>query len=111
MVGESGVGKSSLTMQLIQKQFVEDYDPTIENLFRKQVTIDDETYLLDVLDTAGEEEYDVMRYQNLQAAQGFVFTYSITSRRTFDEMVRHHEQVLQAKDEDRVPMVLAANVI
>lgn len=52
-----GVGKSALTIQLIQNHFVDEYDPTIEDSYRKQVVIDGETCLLDILDTAGQEEY------------------------------------------------------
>ena len=37
VVGDGGVGKSALTIQLIQNQFVEEYDPTIEDSYRKQV--------------------------------------------------------------------------
>ena len=37
--------------------FVEDYDPTIEDTYRKHIIIDGETYQLDILDTAGQEEY------------------------------------------------------
>lgn len=51
------MGKSALTIQLIQNHFVEEYDPTIEDSYRKQVVIDGETCLLDILDTAGQEEY------------------------------------------------------
>jgi GTPase SAR1 family protein len=36
---------------------VDEYDPTIEDSYRKQVVIDGETCLLDILDTAGQEEY------------------------------------------------------
>ena len=50
-----GVGKSALTIQLIQNHFVDEYDPTIEDSYRKQVVIDGETCLLDILDTAGQE--------------------------------------------------------
>jgi GTPase KRas protein len=71
----TGVGKSALTIQFIQSHFVDEYDPTIEGEFsttatqatltprcwadsyRKQCVIDDEVALLDVLDTAGQEEY------------------------------------------------------
>jgi len=53
IVGGGGVGKSALTIQLIQNHFIDEYDPTIEDSYRKQVTIDDETCLLDILDTAG----------------------------------------------------------
>lgn len=63
VVGGGGVGKSALTIQLIQNHFVDEYDPTIEDSYRKQVTIDEETCLLDILDTAGQEEYSAMRDQ------------------------------------------------
>jgi small GTP-binding protein len=53
----SGVGKSALTIQFIQSHFVDEYDPTIEDSYRKQCVIDEEVALLDVLDTAGQEEY------------------------------------------------------
>ena len=61
IVGGGGVGKSALTIQLIQNHFIDEYDPTIEDSYRKQVTIDEETCLLDILDTAGQEEYSAMR--------------------------------------------------
>ena len=63
VVGGGGVGKSALTIRLIQNHFVDEYDPTIEDSYRKQVTIDEETCLLDILDTAGQEEYSAMRDQ------------------------------------------------
>ena len=80
----TGVGKSALTIQFIQSHFVDEYDPTIEGEFefpaptgkqpqhlldsyRKQCVIDEEVALLDVLDTAGQEEY------------GCVFFCAITS--------------------------------
>jgi len=34
VVGEGGVGKSSLTIRLTQNYFVHEYDPTIENSYR-----------------------------------------------------------------------------
>ena len=55
LLAAGGVGKSALTIQLIQNHFVDEYDPTIEDSYRKQVVIDGETCLLDILDTAGQE--------------------------------------------------------
>lgn len=48
-------------IQFIQSHFVDEYDPTIEDSYRKQCTVDDEVVLLDVLDTAGQEEYGSVR--------------------------------------------------
>jgi len=109
IVGGGGVGKSALTIQLIQNHFVDEYDPTIEDSYRKQVTIDEETCLLDILDTAGQEEYSAMRDQYMRTGQGFICTYSITSRQSYDEIHEFREQILRVKDADKVPMVLCGN--
>lgn len=109
IVGGGGVGKSALTIQLIQNHFIDEYDPTIEDSYRKQVTIDNETCLLDILDTAGQEEYSAMRDQYMRTGQGFICVYAITSRSSFDEISSFREQILRVKDEDKVPMVVAAN--
>ena len=49
VVGGGGVGKSALTIQFIQSQFVEDYDPTIEDSYRKNGVIDDEVRLYSLI--------------------------------------------------------------
>jgi len=109
IVGGGGVGKSALTIQLIQNHFIDEYDPTIEDSYRKQVSIDDEVCLLDILDTAGQEEYSAMRDQYMRTGQGFMLVYAITSRSSFDEIAAFHAQILRVKDKDKVPMVLIGN--
>ena len=61
VLGGGGVGKSALTIRLVTDNFLEEYDPTIEDSYRKQVKIDGEAALLDILDTAGQEEFDSMQ--------------------------------------------------
>jgi len=109
IVGGGGVGKSALTIQLIQNHFIDEYDPTIEDSYRKQVNIDDETCLLDILDTAGQEEYSAMRDQYMRTGQGFLCVYAITSRTSFDEVSSFREQILRVKDADKVPLVICGN--
>ncbi|KAI9320556.1 ras-like protein 1 [Dichotomocladium elegans] len=109
MVGGGGVGKSALTIQFIQSQFVDEYDPTIEDSYRKQSVIDGETALLDVLDTAGQEEYSAMREQYMRNGEGFLLVYASTSRLSFQEISTFHQQISRVKDRDSFPMVLVAN--
>ncbi|KAH3745001.1 Ras GTPase [Pelomyxa schiedti] len=110
VVGGGGVGKSALTIQFIQNHFIDEYDPTIEDSYRKQVAIDSEpTCLLDILDTAGQEEYSAMRDQYMRTGEGFLCIFSITSRNSFDEITTFKEQILRSKDKDKVPMVLCGN--
>lgn len=109
IVGGGGVGKSALTIQFIQSHFVEYYDPTIEDSYRKQTSVDDEVVLLDVLDTAGQEEFSAMRDSYMRSGQGFILAYAITSRSSFEELQSFHDQILRVKDVDRIPMVLVGN--
>ena len=109
IVGGGGVGKSALTIQLIQNHFIDEYDPTIEDSYRKQVTIHDETRVLDILDTAGQEEYTAMRDQYMRNGHGFLFVYAITDRSAFDQMGPLREQLLRAKDAEKVPYVVTGN--
>ena len=47
---------------------------------------DDETCIVDLLDTAGQEEYSTMRDQYMRTGEGFLVVYDITSRPSFDEV-------------------------
>ncbi|KAI9315651.1 ras family-domain-containing protein [Dichotomocladium elegans] len=109
IVGGGGVGKSALTIQFIQSHFLSEYDPTIEDSYRKQVMIDDEMALLDVLDTAGQEEYSAMREQYMRNGEGFILVYSVTSRHSFDEISMFYQQIRRVKDRDLFPMILVGN--
>jgi len=109
VVGGGGVGKSALTIQLIQSHFVDEYDPTIEDSYRKQCTIDGEQVLLDILDTAGQEEYSAMREQYMRTGEGFLLVYSINSRNSLEELQTFYEQILRVKDSDQVPVLVVGN--
>uniref|UniRef100_A0A8C4R4T3 small monomeric GTPase n=1 Tax=Eptatretus burgeri TaxID=7764 RepID=A0A8C4R4T3_EPTBU len=109
VVGAGGVGKSALTIQLIQNHFVDEYDPTIEDSYRKQVVIDGETCLLDILDTAGQEEYSAMRDQYMRTGEGFLCVFAVNNSKSFDDIHLYREQIKRVKDSEDVPMVLVGN--
>lgn len=77
--------------------------------YRKQCVIDEEVALLDVLDTAGQEEYAAMREQYMRTGEGFLLVYSITSRTSFEEIQYFQQQILRVKDKDYFPMILVGN--
>ncbi|KAL5266485.1 hypothetical protein ACHWQZ_G003770 [Mnemiopsis leidyi] len=109
VVGAGGVGKSALTIQLIQNYFVDEYDPTIEDSYRKQVVIDNDTCLLDILDTAGQEEYSAMRDQYMRTGEGFLCVFAVNNENSFREVDLYREQIKRVKDSEMVPMVLVGN--
>jgi len=103
------VGKSAITIQFIQSYFATDYDPTIEDSYTKQCVIDDVVAKLDILDTAGQEEFSAMREQYMRSGEGFLLVFSLTDRASFAELPRFHKQILRVKDRDVFPMLLVAN--
>lgn len=75
-----------------------------------QCVIDGEVALLDVLDTAGQEEYRAMREQYMRSGGGFMLVYSITSRQSFQDITTFHNQILRANDDDYIPVVVVGNM-
>ncbi|KAF1809026.1 ras-domain-containing protein [Eremomyces bilateralis CBS 781.70] len=98
VLGDGGVGKTALTIQLCLNHFVETYDPTIEDSYRKQVQIDGQSCMLEVLDTAGQEEYTALRDQWIRDGEGFVLVYSISSRASFRKIEAFHRQIQRVKE-------------
>nr|XP_033816993.1 ras-related protein R-Ras isoform X2 [Geotrypetes seraphini] len=109
VVGGGGVGKSALTIQFIQSYFVSDYDPTIEDSYTKICTIDGKQTRLDILDTAGQEEFGAMREQYMRTGEGFLLIFAINDRGSFNEISKFHTQILRVKDRDEFPMILVGN--
>jgi len=109
VLGSAAVGKSTLTLQFVQNVFVELYNPTVEDSYRKAVTIDDEMILLDILDTAGVEDFSAVRQHYMKTGHGFLCVYSITSKYSFTQVAQFHEDILQIKDSAYAPIVIVGN--
>lgn len=103
------MGKSALTIQFIQSYFVSDYDPTIEDSYTKICNIDGTSTRLDILDTAGQEEFGAMREQYMRTGEGFLLVYAVNDRGSFNEIHKFHTQILRVKDRDEFPMILVGN--
>merc|ERR1711934_302469 len=112
VVGAGGVGKSGLTLQFCAGKCPKRYDPTIEDSYRKTTEVDGKPATLDILDTAGQEEYASLRGEYMTEGKGFVLVYSVTTKDTFDDMDKFIEQIGANKQPgDKVPLCLVGNKI
>lgn len=64
-------------------QFVEDYEPTKADSYRKKVVLDGEEVQIDILDTAGQEDYAAIRDNYFRSGEGFLCVFSITEDDSF----------------------------
>jgi len=109
VVGDGGVGKSAVTIQFIQGRFEEEYDPTIEDTYQKFIEVDKRKVCLNVVDTAGQEDYTAMRDTWLRMGDAFILVFSLTDNNSLQEVKTLHDAIVEAKDSDNVPIVLVGN--
>ncbi|XP_039959046.1 ras-related protein Ral-a isoform X2 [Zeugodacus cucurbitae] len=109
MVGSGGVGKSALTLQFMYDEFVEDYEPTKADSYRKKVVLDGEEVQIDILDTAGQEDYAAIRDNYFRSGEGFLCVFSITDDESFQATQEFREQILRVKNDESIPFLLVGN--
>ena len=111
VLGGGGVGKSCLVVQFTQNHYFDQYDPTVEDCYRKQILLNDKPVLLEILDCAGEEEFSVLRDQWISSLQVLILAFSITDRSSLEELERYYlpQHVLrnkQGKEQNKDFMIL-----
>ncbi len=107
VLGATGSGKSALTQRFTHNVFLEDIDPTLEDLYRTTFNVSDVdadsesdnsvSVSIEVFDTA-HAEYPFMREQFSRialASGGFLVLFSLVSRWSFDDVVEHLEWVFR----------------
>lgn len=112
MLGSGAVGKSAITVQMVSGHFLSSYDPTIEDSYRTTINVNNKDIILNILDTAGQEEFYALRDQYMRSGDGYIIVFSITSITSFLEVNAIKEQlnmVLDADDNTLIPIILVGN--
>ncbi|KAI9328467.1 small GTPase superfamily [Zopfochytrium polystomum] len=120
MVGSGAVGKSALTLQFMYGDFIEEYDPTKADSYRKKCAVPasgggggsaPQECFIDILDTAGQEEYAAIRDNYYRSGEGFLCVFSVVERESFEHTVEFREQICRVLDDERVPFLLVGNKV
>lgn len=112
MLGSGAVGKSAITVQMVSGHFLSSYDPTIEDSYRTTININNKDIILNIIDTAGQEEFYALRDQYMRSGDGYIIVFSITSVTSFLEVNAIKEQlnmVLDVGDDTIIPIILVGN--
>ncbi|KAG2173904.1 hypothetical protein INT44_000017 [Umbelopsis vinacea] len=111
MVGSGGVGKSALTLQYMYGDFVEEYDPTKADSYRKKTVLDGQECQIDILDTAGQEEYAAIRDNYYRSGEGFLCIFSVCEQESLEHTQEFRDQIARVLDDDTVPFILVGNKV
>jgi Ras-related protein Rap-2C len=73
--------------------------------------VDHNPCVLEILDTAGTEQFASMRDLYIKNGQGFIVCYSLTNHQTFQDIKTMRDQITRVKGTDRVPILLVGNKV
>lgn len=106
VLGPGAVGKSAVCTRFTNDHFHEDYDPTIEDAYRKRVKIDGRIAMLDILDTAGQEDFSALRAVWYRNKNGFLLVYAINNPTSLNELNKLYEELTTHYEGEVLPPIL-----
>eukprot|EP00670_Eutreptiella_braarudii_P007399 CAMPEP_0174289648 /NCGR_PEP_ID=MMETSP0809-20121228/25796_1 /TAXON_ID=73025 ORGANISM="Eutreptiella gymnastica-like, Strain CCMP1594" /NCGR_SAMPLE_ID=MMETSP0809 /ASSEMBLY_ACC=CAM_ASM_000658 /LENGTH=193 /DNA_ID=CAMNT_0015387719 /DNA_START=70 /DNA_END=648 /DNA_ORIENTATION=+ len=108
VLGCAKVGKTALTQQLVQDKFVPEYSPTIDQSHYKTIKLRGGEYLLEIVDTAGQDDTSLFQPLYTIGTHGYVIVYAIDDPMSF-EMAQTLREKIQDSGVVEAVVVLVAN--
>ena len=109
VLGKGVVGKSSLTYRFINYDVSTEHDPTIEDRYKSNLNIEGTNYEVEILDTAGEEDYQNMMDMWISFGEGFLLVFAINDKESFNLIKLKHDRILKGKHGVKCPILLVGN--
>merc|ERR1712032_263766 len=109
VLGKGMVGKSSLTYKFIDCNTPKDHDPTIEDKYSTVTNIEGTNCEVEILDTAGQDDYQSLMNYWINFGEAFVLVYAINDKDSFDGLEDKREKILKMKRDEFAPIVIVGN--
>ncbi|EPS64447.1 hypothetical protein M569_10334, partial [Genlisea aurea] len=115
VLGDSGVGKTSLMNQYVYKKFNQRYKSTIgADFVTKELHIDDRLVTLQIWDTAGQERFHSLGASFYRGADCCVLVYDVNVHKSFEKLQNWHDEFLKQvnpMNPEAFPFVLVGNKV
>jgi len=115
ILGNSGVGKTSLMNQYVNKKFSNQYKATIgADFLTKEVMVDDRLVTMQIWDTAGQERFQSLGVAFYRGADCCVLTYDVTDPESFKSLDSWRDEFLiqaSPRDPENFPFVVLGNKV
>eukprot|EP01106_Pelomyxa_sp_JSP_P019419 TRINITY_DN975_c0_g1_i1.p1 TRINITY_DN975_c0_g1~~TRINITY_DN975_c0_g1_i1.p1 ORF type:complete len:204 (+),score=34.41 TRINITY_DN975_c0_g1_i1:206-817(+) len=115
ILGDAGVGKTSLMNQFVKGKFNSQYRATVgADFLSKELQVDDRLVTLQIWDTAGQERFQSLGSAFYRGADGCVLVFDVNTAKTFESLDLWHEDFLDhasPRDPHSFPFVVVANKI
>jgi len=108
----SFLGKTCLCQQFLQEKFVVDHKETVDEMYSAEVVLVDRHIILEILDTAGIDEFPVMRRLAIARGDAFLIVYAVNNAYSFDIARQMRQLVYEIKGDvinSSIPMLIVGN--
>ena len=109
VLGKSLVGKSALTYRFISDKFPEEHDTTVEDQYRTVINVNGVTLDLEILDTAGQDDYQTMLDTWIEYGNCFLLVYSIDESDSFKQIRYKYDRICQIKNNEKFSVLIVGN--
>jgi len=111
LIGESGVGKTSIISRFIDNEFDSSSQPSLTgSFFRKNLIFKDgEKLTFNIWDTAGQEKYRAITKMFYKNAKVAILVYDISQQHTYDELTKYWLNSVKENTNSGIVLVLVAN--
>ncbi|KAK5077503.1 hypothetical protein LTR70_009707 [Exophiala xenobiotica] len=92
ILGGERTGKTALVQKYTHSVFTEDYEPSFQGSDQKQISIEGQTFTLDLIPAEPAGEHILC-----QTGDAFILLYAINNRRSFQHITQLHQQIRSAK--------------
>ena len=111
LVGESGVGKTSIIQQFVDQMFQSDQQSTIGGTFRTKTIKcgNGKIIKLEIWDTAGQERYRSISQLFYKDANAAILVYDITNKFSFEEIQNYWLTQVKESATENIIMAIVGN--
>ena len=107
------MGKSSIIVQQVSDLFLEDhgftFEPTLEDIYKKQIIVGEEIFALEIVDTAGREDIRAdlnLDDKYLEEGEGFMLVFDINDPKTFISALLYREKIIRLNTNKKVMVMI-----
>jgi len=109
LIGNSGVGKSSLLLRFSDDTFTGNFMPTIGVDFKiRTLEVDGKTIKLQIWDTAGQERFKTITSSYYKGAHGIIVVYDVTDKDSYKNIDTWMNEI-EKHASDNVSRILCGN--
>ena len=109
LLGKYLVGKSALTHRYISDKFPTEHDTTLEDQYKTIMTIEDIKCDVEILDTSGQDDYQMMMDTWIESGDCYLLIYSLDDPDSFEKVKINYEKICQIKNNQEFSVLIVGN--